>query len=150
MAKKKKTARRDRGGKRTRFHLSRKGETILAWAGGVVAVIVLVLLIVWARARFFPPNPQEESRIQALHLKDTVLYEGLISSRILLSPKPRNDSLFVDREKWLAMQFAEREQDAGAVARHLNQKRLFFLDGSGATVGWYLDGAGYKEPSEKS
>lgn len=149
MAKKKKASRRDRGGKRTRFHLSKKGETILAWAGGVVAVLVLALLFLWARATYFAPNPQEASRIEAAHRKDATLCEGLMSSRILLSPKPQDDSLIVDRGKWLAMPLAEREEAAGAVARHFGQKRLFLLDGSGATVAWYLAGAGYKEPSDK-
>jgi hypothetical protein len=149
MAKKKKAARRDRGGKRTRFHLSRRGETILAWAGGVVAVVVLALLFLWARATYFAPNPQEASRIEAAHRKDAALCESLMSKRILLSPKPQDDSLIVDRGKWLAMSLAEREEAAGAVARHFGQKRLFLLDGSGATVAWYLVGAGYKEPSDK-
>ena len=150
MAKQKKAARRDRGGKRTRFHLSRKGETILAWAGGVVAVLALALLFLWARANFFPPNPQEATRLEKLHRKDVALFDNLLSNRVLLSTEPRNDSLVVDRGKWFAMSLAEREQAAGAAARRLKQKRLFFLDGSGATAGWYLDGAGYKEPTDKS
>ncbi len=136
MAKRKKALRKERGGKKTRFHLSRKGETALAWSGGVILVIVIVLLAFWARARFFAPNAQEARRLEALNQKDAAVCAGLIAGRLLLSEKPVNDNLIVDREKWLAKPAAEREQDAGALARHFGQKRLFLLDGSGATMGW--------------
>ena len=149
MAKRKKSARKDRGGKRTRFHLSRKGETALAWAGGVILIIAVALLAFWARARFFAPDTGEARRLDAINQKDAAICQGLIAGRVILSEKPAHDNLIVDRDRWLAKPVTEREQDAGALSRHFGQKSLFLLDGSGATVGWYQEGAGYKEPSAK-
>ncbi len=132
----------------TRFNLSRSGETALAWTGAAVLVAAAAALFFWARPRLFPADPAELHRLEALARADATLYTDLLTRGVLLAPGARDENLFLDRDKWLAMSRPERERAAGATARHLKLPRAFFLDGSGGTLGWYLEGAGYKEPDQ--
>jgi len=133
-------------GKRTRFHLTRKGETALAWTGGLIVLILVVLLLFWVKGHLLPVDPAEAKRLAEIAAKDASVLKDLEARGAVLKASEGSEDILVDREKWLAQTPLERERAAGAVARTLGVRRALFDDGSGARVGWYLEGAGYKEP----
>ena len=133
-------------GKRTRFHLTRKGETALAWTGGLVVLVLVVILLFWAKGRLLPADPAEAKRLAEVAHKDTVLYDALVAEGAIVKAAEGREDLVVDRQKWLAKTLTEREHAGGAAARKLGLRRAFFDDSAGVRVGWYLAGSGYKEP----
>jgi len=133
-------------GKRTRFHLTRKGETALAWTGGLVLLVLAAVLLFWAKGHLLPVDPAEAKRLAEVAAKDAAALKGLMGQGTVLRADPGQEEVIVDRERWLAQTPLEREQAGGAVARTLGLRRAFFNDGSGARVAWYVEGGGYREP----
>lgn len=137
-----------RMGKKTRFHLSAKGETALAWVGSLVVVLLLLILLFWGKKLFFPAGEAELTRISKRAEADAEAYAKLVSAGVILRAERGVEVALVDAQKWMAPPFIEREQSAEAVGRHLQARLLFFDDPAGGRLGWYQDGVGYREPAK--
>lgn len=135
-----------RMGKKTRFHLTAKGETALAWVGGVVVVVLVALLFMWGKGMLFPAGEKELARLAKLAQEDAAATEKLVSAGTFLRAERGVEVVLVDRGRWTEMPLLEREQAACAAGRHLKARLLFFDDPSGARLGWYQEGVGYREP----
>lgn len=142
MAKKKRSVRTGR----TRFHLSRGGETALAGTGVVILLVLGIALVFWAKTAFFPASPEELARLAAQAKQESATVERLERSGAILKWAQGVEVVIVDRGKWLAEPEEVRRQAAKSLARKIGLKLVLLDDPSGKRVAWVHEGEGYKEP----
>lgn len=138
---KKKTS---KGGKRSRFSLSSKGELALAAVG--VLVIGVVLFLIWGllSPRLLPVDENKAKREKELSQQYEARWSALLKDGVLLKFTEERQDLYVDQEKWDALLPTEQAYAATAICAHFKWRRCFIYDGSGTRLAWYTEGGGYQ------
>lgn len=133
-----------KGGKRSRFNLSSKGELALATVGVLVIAIVLFLLWSLLAPRILPPDPGRAKRDKELSQQYESRWSALRRDGVILKAVQEQQDLYVDAEKWKALLPPQQEYAAAAACAHYQWRRCFIYDGAGIRLAWYVEGSGYQ------
>ena len=138
------TKKKSKGGKKSRFNLSSKGELALATVG--VLIIAIVLFLVWGliSPRILPVDPDRAKRDKELSQQYESRLSALQRDGVILKAAQEHQDLYVDEEKWKALLPTEQEYAAAAACAHYKWRRCFIYDGAGVRLAWYTEGGGYQ------
>lgn len=149
MAQAKKPSKGKRG-KRTRFGLSSKGELALAAVGVLVIGVVLFLLWMLLSPRILPVDDRVAQKERELKARHEARWSALLRDGAVVKVDQERQDVYVDAARWEALAPPEQQFAAASACAHYRWRRCFVYDGSGAQLGWYIEGDGYhKAPQGK-